>query len=159
LRSPLDDLLRFEINFKMWEGPGRDRKPLEMTKDITGYSSWRDRTLTVIACRYPKVRDLLLLAEREKGPIDDGVEQSLATRAGITMGPGEIRALSSAVFNNIKLLLHDDLAPTTQAVGLGRGLELWRTLHDLGRGSSELINREKAGCTPTPAVAAHWMTW
>jgi len=37
LRGPLDDLSRFEINFKMWEGPGRDRKPLEMTKDITGY--------------------------------------------------------------------------------------------------------------------------
>ena len=56
----------------MWEGPGRDRKPLEITTDASGYSSWRDRTLTVIACRYLRIRDLLLLAEREKGPVDDG---------------------------------------------------------------------------------------
>ena len=39
-------------------------------------------------------------------------------------------------------LLHDILFPTTQAVGAGRGLELWRKLHDLVRDSSDLINGE-----------------
>ena len=75
--------------------------------------------------------------------IDDEGERTLAKKVGIDMNPADVRTLSNTVFNNIKLLLHDDLAPTTQAVGIGRGLELWRKLHDLGRGSSDLINREK----------------
>ena len=141
---PLDvDLTRFEINFKMWEGPGRDRKPLDLVKDSAGYCGWRDRTLTVIACRYPMVRDLLLAAEREKGPIDEAVELALAAKVGIAVSPAEVRMLSSAIFANVKIILHDTLGPTTQAVGSGHGLELWRKLHDLGRGSSDLINREK----------------
>ena len=28
----------------MWEGPSRDREPLEMSKDTTVYSACRDRT-------------------------------------------------------------------------------------------------------------------
>ena len=55
----------------------------------------------------------------------------------------EIRLLSNAIFVTVKLLLHDNLVPTTQAVGAGRGLELWGKLHDLGRGSSDHIDREK----------------
>ena len=58
-RPPTNGLLPFELEFRMWEGPSRDRTPLEMSKDTTGYSAWRDRTLTVIACKYPAIRDLL----------------------------------------------------------------------------------------------------
>ena len=65
-RPPTNGLLLFELDFRMWEGPSRDRKPLEMSKDTTGYGAWRDRTLTVIACKYPAVRDLLMAAEQEK---------------------------------------------------------------------------------------------
>ena len=90
---------------KMWKGPGRDRKRLEMTKDASGYA--------VVPCKYPLVRDLLLLAEREKNPIGDMTEVALAAKAGLP------------------LLLHDNLAPTR------RGLELWRKLHDVRRDSSE----------------------
>ena len=142
-RPPTNGLLPFELDFRMWEGPSRDRKPLEMSKDTTGWGAWRDRTLTVKACKYPAVRDLLMAAEQEKGPIDDGVEVALAAKVGISWPVTEIRLLSNSIFVNVKLLLHDNLVPTTQAVGAGRGLELWRKLHDLGRGSSDLINREK----------------
>ena len=128
LRQVRDEYLRFEVNMKMWEGPGRDRKPLEMTKDASGYASWRDRTLTVVACKYPLVRDLLLLAEREKNPIGDMTEVALAAKVGLPLLPAEVRLLSDTIFNNVKLLLHDNSAPTTQAVGVGRGLELWRAL-------------------------------
>ena len=76
-----------------------------MSKDVSGYSSWRDRTLTVIACKFPQVRDLLLLAEREKSPVDDATEVMLAAKAGIPLLHAEVRLLSGAVFNNIKLLL------------------------------------------------------
>ena len=80
---------------KMWEGPGRDRQPLEMTKDASGYASWRDRTLTVVACKYPLVRDLLLLAEREKKPIGDMTEVALAAKAGLPNA--EVRLLSDTI--------------------------------------------------------------
>ena len=50
-------------------------------------------------------------------------EARLAAAAGLALCPAAARLLSETVFNNIKLLLHDDLAPTTQAVGVGRGLE------------------------------------
>ena len=43
-RSPTNGLLPFELDFRMWEGPSRDREPLEMSKDTTGYSACRDRT-------------------------------------------------------------------------------------------------------------------
>ena len=114
-----------------------------MSKDTTGYGAWRDRALIVIACKYPAVRDLLMTAEQEKGPNDDGLEVALAAKVGISLPVTEIGLLSNSIFGNVKLLLHDNLVPTTQAVGGGRGLELWRKLHDLGRGSSDLINREK----------------
>ena len=143
LRKVRDEYLRFEVNMKMWEGPAHDRKPLEMTKDASGCASWRDRTLTVVACKYLLVRDLLLLAEREKNPIGDMTEVALAAKAGLSLLPAEVRLLSDTIFNNVKLLLHDNLAPTTQVVGVERGLELWRKLHDVGRGSSDLTNREK----------------
>ena len=68
----------------------------------------------------------------ETGTNDDVVEVALAAKVGISLQVTEIR-LSNAIFAKIKLLLCD-LVPTTQAVRGG---------HDLGRGSSELINREK----------------
>ena len=64
-------------------------------------------------------------------------------QACLPFSPREVRRLSNIIFNTANLLLHDELAPMTQAVGMGRGLELWRKLHDLGRGSSDLISREK----------------
>ena len=67
-RPPTLNLLPFELDVRVWEGPRRDRKPLEMSKDTTGCSAWRDRTLTVMACKYPAIRDLLMGAEQEKGP-------------------------------------------------------------------------------------------
>ena len=85
-----------------------------MTKDASGYASWRrDRTLTVVACKNPLVRDLLLLAEREKNPIGDKTEVALAGKAGLPLLPAEVRLLSDTIFNNVKLVLHDNLAPTT----------------------------------------------
>ena len=82
-------------------------------------------TANVVACKYTVVRDLLLLAEREKNPTDDMTEVALAAKAGIPLLPAEVRMLSDTIFN-VKLLLHDNSAPTTQAVGVWRGLELWR---------------------------------
>ena len=51
----------------------------------------KDRTLTVVACKYSLVRDLLLLAEREKNSIGDMTEVVVA---------------AVPIFNNVKLLLH-----------------------------------------------------
>ena len=125
-RPPTNGFLPFELDFRMWEGSGRDRKRLEMSKVTTGYSAWRDRTLTVIACTYPAIRDLLMVAEQEKGPIDDVVEVALAAKVGVSL-LAEIRFLSTAIFASLKNVLHDNLARTTWAVGAGRGLGLWRS--------------------------------
>ena len=54
----------FELDFRMREGPSRDRKPRDV--DTTWCSAWRNRTLTVIACKHPAIRDLLMAAEQEK---------------------------------------------------------------------------------------------
>ena len=70
------------------------------------------------------------------------VEVAQVGKVGISLPVTEVRLRSNAIFANVKLLLHDNLVPTTQAVGAGE-LELWRKLHDLGRGSSDLTNREK----------------
>ena len=111
VRQVRDEHLRFEVTMKVLEGSGRDWNPLEMTKDASGYASRRDRTLTVVACKYHPVRDLLLLAEREKNPIDDMTEVALEAKAGIPLLPAEVRLLSDTIFNNVKLLLHDNLLP------------------------------------------------
>ena len=47
-------------------------------------------------------------------------EVALAAKAGLLLLPAEVRLLSDTILNNVKLLLHDNLAPTTQAVGVGR---------------------------------------
>ena len=39
-RPPSNGLLPFELDVRMWEGPSRDRKPLEMSNDTTGYGAW-----------------------------------------------------------------------------------------------------------------------
>ena len=148
LRQVRDEHLRFEVSMKVWEGPGRDRKPLEMTKDASGYASRRVRTLTVVACKYTPGRDLLLLAEREKNPIDDVTKVAMAAEAGITLLPAEVRLLSDTIFDNVKLLLHDNLLPRPRLSVCG--LVLWRKLHDVGRGSSDLINREKVKSHTNP---------
>ena len=69
LRQVRDEYLRFEVNMKMWEGPARDRKPLEMTKDASGYASWRDRTLTVVACKYPLSATSFFLPNARRTPL------------------------------------------------------------------------------------------
>ena len=74
--------------------------PLEMPRDTTGYGAWRDRTLTVVASKYLAVRDLLMAAEQEKGPIGDGVEVALAAKVGISLPVTEIRLLSNSIFVN-----------------------------------------------------------
>ena len=106
-RPPTNGLLSFELDSRMWEGPSRDREPLEMSMDTTGYSAWRDQTLTVIARKYPAIRELLIAAKQEKGPIDDGVEVAV----GLSLPVIEIRLLSHSIFVNAKLLLHEPKRP------------------------------------------------
>ena len=45
---------------------------------------------------YPAIRDLLMAAEQEKLPINDGVEVALAAKVGISLPVTEIRLLSNA---------------------------------------------------------------
>ena len=49
--------LPFELYLRMWEGSSRDRKLVEMSKDTTKHSAWRDRTFTVIACTYQATKN------------------------------------------------------------------------------------------------------
>ena len=112
-RPPTNGFLPFELDFRMWKGPSRDRKRLEMSKVTTGNSAWRDRPLTVTACTNPAIRDLLMVAEQEKGPIDDVVEVALAAKVGVSLLVTKIRFLSTAIFASVKNVLHDDLARTT----------------------------------------------
>ena len=47
-----------------------------------------------------------------------------------------MRRLSSSLWNNLKLLLHPDMAARAAAVGRGCGLELWRSLYAKARGTA-----------------------
>ena len=158
-RPPTDGLFPFELDFRMWEGPSRDRKPLEMSKDTTGYGAWRDRNLTVIAFKYPAVRDLLMAAEQEKGPIDDGVEVALAAKVEC------LCQSQRSDFSPIRSLSMSSFFSMTTSSRPRRQLEL---VGGLSCGESSMTwsvaarissTARRSSFTRTPAVAGAWTTW
>lgn len=126
---------RFKVDLKAWG----DRPKLNFGRsgtDTSGYDAWRDHALDVVGLESDDVRRLLEWAELRETAIGEEGEEEGAAAVGLVLNPSAVRRLSSALWNNLKLLLHPDMASRAAAVGRSRGLELWRSLYAKGKGTA-----------------------
>ena len=86
-----------------------------------------------------------------------GVDVAHVGKVGISLPVTEVRLRSNAIFAYVKLLLRDNLVPTTQAVGAGN-LSCGESSMTWGAAARISPTARRLSFTRTPADAGAWTT-